>query len=187
MKMSFTVTSVSQAREAVEQALEKAERMKENMAKLREKAEGAIGLGIQIAEVSTASMGFGYLNGRFGENGELAWGGVPVDLGAAVLLHGTAFFGAWGKYAEHGHNLGLGALGACAYRTGTQIGANAKAKSKQNFPQAATQPQQPNALPPWMLPPWAGPPAAAAPQAPAVPAPNGVAVPGFPIPGSQGR
>lgn len=116
MADQYTVTSVAHAREMIANARKK-------MAQMREGAEEVIGEGIRIGEIGAAALGFGYANGRWGENGELAVGGIPVDLGAAVLLHGTAFMGGLGKYAEHGHNLGTGALAAAAYRTGAKIGA----------------------------------------------------------------
>ncbi len=157
--MAFTVKSVAQAKEMWERAQGKMER-------LREQAESAIGTGIQMAEVSGAAFGFGYANGRWGENGELAIGGVPVDLGAAVVLHGTAFLGGFGKYSEHGHNLGTGALAACAYRTGAQIGASAAQKAHGHPQNAALAWQQP---PPWML-------------GPSTPAPQTTESPAMPVP-----
>ena len=51
--------------------------------------------------------------------------GVPADLGVAVALHGVAFMGGLGKYSEHGHNVGSGALASHAYRMGTQLGSTA--------------------------------------------------------------
>jgi hypothetical protein len=145
--MAFTVTNVSQAREMAEQAQNKLESAQKTMAKIREKAEGAIQTGIQIAEVSGTSFAFGYANGRWGENGELTIGGVPVDLGAAVALHGVAFLGGLGKYAEHGHNMGTGALAACAYRTGAQMGAE-----NANKPPRAAGDHQQQGQPPWLNP-----------------------------------
>ncbi len=169
--MAFTMTNVSHAREMLEQAHNKVERAQLTMAKIREKAESAIATGIQIAEVSGTSFAFGYANGRWGENGELAFGGVPVDLGAAVVLHGVAFLGGLGKYAEHGHNLGTGALAACGYRTGAQIGAAAASKQHARAPG-----QFGGQAPPWLFAnpaqpvfPHAAPAAPAAPQQPFVP------------------
>jgi len=116
--MAFDTKSIAKAREYVERARDK-------MARIREHAEEAIGTGIQIAEVGGTAFGFGYANARFGENGEVQVMGVPADLGVAVALHGVAFMGGLGKYAEHGHNVGTGALASYAYRTGFQLGATA--------------------------------------------------------------
>ena len=145
--MAFTATSVAQARYMIEQFKHKAARAESAMMKIRQKAEGMIGTGVQMTEVGAAAFAFGYANGRWGENGELTVAGLPVDLGAAVVLHGVALFGGLGKYTEHGHNLGNGALAAVAYRTAMQIGA-----------QAASRSAEAAALPPgalgaaWMLP-----------------------------------
>lgn len=115
----FTTTSLARMKEYVERARDK-------MASLREKTEGIIDTGIAAAEVSGTAFAFGYANARWGENGELKVGGLPVDLGAAVALHGIAFMGGLGKHAEHGHNVGTGALASYTYRLGTQLGAEAK-------------------------------------------------------------
>jgi hypothetical protein len=164
--MAFTTMSVAQARELADSAENKYKTIERAMLKLREKAEGAIGTGIQVAEVSGSAFAWGYANGRWGENGELTLGGMPVDLGVAVALHGVAFLGGLGKYAEHGHNLGTGALAACAYRTGSMMGAQSATKSNQQ--DAADQGAKNSQLPPWMLPPWQPapqqPPAVAPPQ-----------------------
>jgi len=127
--MAFTMTNVAQAREMVEQLRHKAERAESMAMKFRKRAQGWIGTTVRVTEVSGAAMAFGYAHGRWGENGELAVAGLPVDIGAAVLLHGAALFGGLGAYAEHGHNLGNGALAAYAYRTGAQIGAAAASRS----------------------------------------------------------
>ncbi len=116
--MAFDTKSIAKAREYVDKAREK-------MARIREHAEEAIGTGIQIAEVGGTAFGFGYANARWGTNGEVKVMGVPADLGVAVALHGVAFMGGLGKYSEHGHNVGSGALASYAYRMGTQLGSTA--------------------------------------------------------------
>lgn len=117
--MSFNTMSIAKARAYVERAREK-------MAKIREHAEEAIGQGIQIAEVSGTAFGFGYANARWGgEKGQVEILGLPADLGVAVALHGVAFMGGLGRYAEHGHNVGTGALASYSYRMGTHFGAEA--------------------------------------------------------------
>jgi hypothetical protein len=117
-KMAFDTKSIAKAREYVDRAREK-------MARIREHAEEAIGTGIQIAEVGGTAFGFGYANSRWGKNGEVQVMGIPADLGVAVALHGVAFMGGLGKYSEHGHNVGTGALAAYSYRMGSQLGAAA--------------------------------------------------------------
>ena len=117
--MAFNKMSIAKAREYVERA-------KEKMAKVREHAEEAIGQGIQVAEVSGTAFAFGYANARWGgDKGQVEVFGLPADLGTAVALHGVAFMGGLGRYSEHGHNVGTGALASYAYRMGTHFGAEA--------------------------------------------------------------
>lgn len=113
--MAFDIRSIAKAREYAEAA-------KKKMAKVREHAEEAIGYGIQAVEVSGTSFAMGYANARWGKEGELKIAGLPVDLGAAVALHGVAFMGGLGKYSEHGHNVADGAMAAYSYRMGAQLG-----------------------------------------------------------------
>jgi hypothetical protein len=119
--MAFTSQSIAKARDY-------AERMSNKMARLREHAEEAIGNGIQVTEVGGSAFAFGYANGRWGEDGELKVLGVPADLGVGFALTGIAMFGGLGKYAEHGVNIGSGALAAYAYRAGHQLGESAAEK-----------------------------------------------------------
>ena len=116
--MAFTSQSLAKARDY-------ADRMSNKMAKLREHAEEAIGNGIQVTEVGGTAFAFGYANGRWGEDGEIKMLGVPVDLGVGFALTGVAMFGGLGKYAEHGVNIGSGALAAYGYRSGFQLGLDA--------------------------------------------------------------
>jgi hypothetical protein len=116
--MAFTSQSLAKAREY-------AERMSTKMSKLREHAEEAVGNGIQVTEVGGTAFAMGYANGRWGEDGEIKFLGVPVDLGVGFALTGIAMFGGLGKYGEHGVNIGSGALAAYAYRSGYQLGADA--------------------------------------------------------------
>lgn len=146
--MAFTLTNVSQAREMVEQAQKKVERAQTTLEKFKDKAEGAMATGLKVAEVGLTSSAFGYVNGRWGENGELAVMGMPVDLATAVAMHGVAFLGGFGKYSEHAHNIGTGALAACGYRTAAAAGARAAAEAKAH---SAGNPALSGALP-WMLP-----------------------------------
>ena len=116
--MAFTSQSLAKAREY-------ADRMSTKMAKLREHAEEAVGNGIQVTEVGGTAFAFGYANGRWGDDGEIKFLGVPVDLGVGFALTGIAMFGGLGKYGEHGVNVGSGALAAYAYRVGAQLGSDA--------------------------------------------------------------
>jgi hypothetical protein len=121
--MAFDTRSLTKAKEYVE-------RVQQRMARMREKSEEVIGEGIAAAEVAGTAFGLGYANARFGERGSLQMFGVPVDLGVAVAMHGLAFAGGLGKYAEHGHNIGTGALACYAYRTGAELGSASRAQGQ---------------------------------------------------------
>ncbi|MFI5296737.1 MAG: hypothetical protein ACHREM_01455 [Polyangiales bacterium] len=102
-----------------------AERAKAQMAKVRETTEEAIGDGILAVETSATAYGIAYAHMRWGEGGELKVLGVPVDLGVATALGGLAALGGFGKYKEHGRNVGVGALTLFAGRMGAEAGAKA--------------------------------------------------------------
>ena len=103
--------------------------MKARVDGIKEKAEETMGQVLQTAEIAAAAGGFAYANGRFGNmvkghaTPEITVIGVPADVGAAVVLHGMGFAGALGKYKEHAHNLGDGALASFLVRTGLTMGA----------------------------------------------------------------
>jgi hypothetical protein len=111
------------------------ERMQGRMAKVREHAEASVGLAIQATEVGGTAFAFGYANGRWGEDGELKVLGLPVDLGVGFALTGLSLLGGLGKYAEHGNNVGSGAIAAFAYRSGMQMGAQAAEASSGATPE----------------------------------------------------
>jgi hypothetical protein len=126
--MSFPMMTLAEAREA-------AERARHAMTKVREKTEQAIGYGLEVAEVSGTAFAMGYANGRWGgDKGEVTMFGIPLDLGLGIGMTGVALLGGFGRYAEHGVNVGAGAIGSYAYRTGFEIGsesANVSAGAKQ--------------------------------------------------------
>jgi hypothetical protein len=92
----------------------------------------AMGTVIQTTEVGVAAFGMGVLRGRFGESLNLL--GVPIDLGAGVLLHVLGFMGAAGKqYDEHLHNFGDGMLAAYLTVLGAGIGDSMSAAPKKTI------------------------------------------------------
>lgn len=117
--MAFSAQNIAKAREMVERARSK-------MTAMREHSEEVIGEAIAATEVGTTALAFGYANARYGDGGELKIAGMPLDLLAGVSLHGISFMGGLGKYAEHGHNIGSGAMAAYAYRAGSQLGRDAR-------------------------------------------------------------
>jgi hypothetical protein len=93
--MAFQM-SLGEAKEALSRA-------KNAMSKVREKAEEAIGQGIEVTEVGGTAFGFGFANAKWGgDDGELKMFGIPVDLGVGIALTGVSMFGGFGRYGEHG-------------------------------------------------------------------------------------
>lgn len=103
--------------------------IKARVESVKEKAEETMGQVLQTGEIALAAGGFAYANGRYGNlkgsnpTPEIDVMGVPADVGAAVVLHGMGFAGALGKYKEHAHNLGDGALASYLTRVGLRLGA----------------------------------------------------------------
>ena len=125
--MAFQMT-LGEAKEALERA-------KHAMTKVREKAEVAIGQGIEVAEVGGTAFGFGFANAKWGgDEGELKMFGIPVDLGVGIAMTGVSMFGGFGRYGEHGVNVGAGAIASYAYRTGYQLGSESASSSTSAHP-----------------------------------------------------
>ena len=117
--MAFTAAKAAHAAEIIQRA-------KAQMAKVRETTEEAIGDGLLAVEAGATAFGLGYANMRWGgEHGEMRVLGMPVDLGVATALGGLAAIGGFGKYREHGRNVGVGALALFAGRMGSEAGAKA--------------------------------------------------------------
>ena len=74
-------------------------------------------------------MDEGYSLRHRGPQGEVKVFGVPVDLGVGIALTGVSMFGGFGKYGEHGINVGAGAIASYAYRSGHQLGSDAAQSS----------------------------------------------------------
>lgn len=55
--------------------------------------------------------------------------GIPVDLGVGIAMTGVSMFGGFGRYGEHGVNVGAGAIASYAYRTGYQLGSDSASSS----------------------------------------------------------
>jgi len=103
------------------------ERMKSQLANVREKTEEAMAHGLQAVEVVGASFAAGYANTKWGQDtgGELQIKGVPADLIGFIGGHGLAFLGGAGKYGEHVHNLADGLGAAYGYRAGVHLASQA--------------------------------------------------------------
>ena len=103
-----------------------AERAAARVRSMREKTEEVVGEVVATTEVAGAAFGLGWVRGRYGE---VAVMGVPLDITLAAVLHGAAFAGAGGKYAEHMHNVGNGAIAVYTATLGAKIGAEMRQKA----------------------------------------------------------
>jgi hypothetical protein len=92
--------------------------LRARLANMKEKSEEALGHGLQVAETFAASAAAGYLNTKFGTNGEHTIQGVPTDLLAGLALGIGGAAGMFGKHDGHAVNLGAGLLAAYGYRLG---------------------------------------------------------------------
>lgn len=122
--MSFTSTSLSKAKEHIE-------RIRATAARAKEHAERGMGIAIAAVETGGTAAAFGYIHERYGtadkdQDNVYTVASVDADLGTAVAFHGAGFFGAFGKYSEHAHNVANGALAAYGYRQGAKYGRDAK-------------------------------------------------------------
>lgn len=93
---------------------------------IRERKDEMVGAAVSAAIVGGVSFGLGWTRGRFGE---VAIVGVPVDIGAAAVLHGVAFLDPASKYAEHLHSAGNGALAVYLTTVGARIGDEMRKKA----------------------------------------------------------
>jgi len=84
-----------------------------------EQAQGAIDQFVRTSEISVVSFGLGVVQGRYG-GVEVV--GVPVDLGAGVILHTLGFFGVAGAYGSHLHAAADGCLASFFTTLGRGVG-----------------------------------------------------------------
>jgi len=125
MAMQITKGAIDKYREMAERAMNRARG-------IAEKADEAVGTVVQTAEVGLTAFGFGWAKGRYGSV-ELM--GVPADLLGGLVLHGLGFVSG-GRYHEHLHNLGDGAIASYATTLGFGIGDKMKQEAD-----AGTSPQ----------------------------------------------
>lgn len=93
----------------------KLQNLKNRLSRMREKGEETIGQVVQTVEVTGTAGLLSYMRGRAGEVGadgskELMVASVPISLGVGLVAHVMGFAGVAGKYREHLHNVGDGAL-----------------------------------------------------------------------------
>ena len=116
--------------ESLSRVKEGYERLQARMHNAAKRNEKAIEQGFAVLETNGGLFAWGWANERYGDPTdqgvkELRVLGMPADLAAGGALLGLSFFGGFGKYAEHGHNLGDGCIASYAFRMGSQMGATA--------------------------------------------------------------
>jgi hypothetical protein len=95
--------------------------------------------GIALVEVGGAAFGFGLLQGRRGGMPEIPYIGLSADLFTGLVLHLVGFMGWAGKYGDHAHNLGNGAIASWAVNQGALLGEKMRKESESGgAPAAAT-------------------------------------------------
>lgn len=114
------MAALSISKQQVMKIKRQAENMRKRAARAMEHAEGVIKVGVRTAEVGAAAFGLGVLNGKQGEMPEIV--GVPVDLGAATVLHIMGFMGVGGDLSDHLHAFGDGALASYLTTQGLTVG-----------------------------------------------------------------
>jgi hypothetical protein len=102
------------------------ERLQARAKSLRVKTEEMVEDGFAIVEVNGGLFGWGYANETWGDMTdegvkELRVLGMPADLAAGGAMLGMALFGGFGKYREHGINLGNASTGAFFNRLGIEM------------------------------------------------------------------
>jgi hypothetical protein len=90
------------------------------------KGETLVQQTVQTAMISGTAFGFGVLGGHSGAIDVL---GVPVDVGAGVLIHVAALAGLAGKWDKAAHDIADGALAAYFARLGARVGHNMARKA----------------------------------------------------------
>jgi hypothetical protein len=109
---------LSITREQAERLLKESHRAKAMVKRAKETAHATIKTVVDTTEVGGAAFAFGVINGRMGG---VEFVGMPLDLVAALALHGMGFL-LDGEYSEHLHNFGNGALATYLATMGSSIG-----------------------------------------------------------------
>lgn len=104
---------------ALETMEQKAKSAKAMVQRVKLEAEHTVMAVVGGIETFGTAFSMGVINGRWG-NPEIL--GIPVDLGAGLVLHGIGFLVDEG--GDHLHNLGNGAL--CSYFSALGVGVGRK-------------------------------------------------------------
>jgi hypothetical protein len=129
--------------ESLSRVKEGYERLQARMKNAATRNEKAIEQGFAVLEVNGGLFAWGWANEKYGDvtdQGvkELRVLGMPADLAAGAGLLGLAFFGGFGKYSEHGINLGNASSGAFSYRMGIEMARKSATAASTTTPPAVT-------------------------------------------------
>lgn len=111
------------SRKDFEELKDNLKRAGSRLASIKEEMKESLGYVRQTFEVGVTVFGVSWALGKWGGK-ELSVTvlGVPVELGAALILKGVAFSGLLGEYASDAHNIGDGALSVYLAKKGFSIG-----------------------------------------------------------------
>jgi len=121
MAQGHTIT-----RRDLDNAITMTKRARDAAARMSEATEKVAGQVAQTLEIGAGALGMGTLTGRFGP---IKLGPIPIDLLGGLALHLGGFFGLYGKYAEHGHNLADGVLANYLSTLGAGLGTTLRLKA----------------------------------------------------------
>jgi len=112
------------------------ERLQGRMRGIAARTEKAVEQGFAVVEVNGGLFAWGYANEKWSDATdqgvkELRVLGMPADLGAGAVMLGLSFFGGFGKYAEHGINLGNASTGAFFNRLGIEMAQKSEQQATQ--------------------------------------------------------
>lgn len=107
----------------------RAESLRARLANVRKKTEKVTETAVHTLEVGASAFGFGALHGYNGTEDGVQVVGIPIELLAAVGLHGAGFLGLGGKASSHLHGVADGALASYATRLGYSMGTKWSSKA----------------------------------------------------------
>ncbi len=118
--------------EHVQHLHRRGQQLHQRLTALKEKLSGTTARAVRTLEVATAATLAGVIQGKAGPSGAtLPVIGVPVDLGAGLLLNLLGYFDAAGdEYSEHLNNFGDGFLAAYLSNLGFSMGNNWRTTGK---------------------------------------------------------
>lgn len=91
--------------------------------------ESTVRKAADVLEIGGSAMGLGFLNARFGQGGQIAPLGVPLDLWVALGGLGSSWLGWAGRFDRDAEMIGAGALAGYLRGWGASLGAQMKAQS----------------------------------------------------------